>query len=199
MKRDDYQCIFTDPPWPERGGGKIKRGADRHYDLMKVPDIIRLHQRTLAPVLKAHHRRKGRPIHLWTCATTTYLPAALDLIAELGFSYKTTFVWVKVKQGLTLGRDNQAALTNLLQVGLGQYGRGSHELILFATRGRAAVPATPNRRPTVIAAPRGKHSVKPEAIFETVESTSPAPRLELFARRPRAGWDVWGNEVETEA
>lgn len=35
-----YKTIYADPPWPESGGGKIKRGADRHYPLMKVKDII---------------------------------------------------------------------------------------------------------------------------------------------------------------
>lgn len=37
-----YQVIYIDAPWPERGGGKVKRGADRHYSLMKVDDIIAL-------------------------------------------------------------------------------------------------------------------------------------------------------------
>ena len=37
-----YKTIYADPPWPEQGGGKIKRGADRHYDLMSVKDIMAL-------------------------------------------------------------------------------------------------------------------------------------------------------------
>lgn len=197
LPRNNYQCIFTDPPWPERGGGKIKRGADRHYAVMKVPDIVKLHQRVLAPVLDGHDRRKGRPMHLWIAVTNNYLPAGLQLMDALGFAYKLNLAWVKVKQGLTLGHDNAGALTNMLQVGLGQYARGSHELVLFGRRGTAHVPVPKDRRPTVVAAPREAHSVKPKAIFEVVESTSPGPRLEMFARRPRDGWDVWGNEVES--
>lgn len=42
--------------------------------------------------------------------------------------------------------------------------------------------------------PRGEHSAKPEAFLDLVESVSPGPYLELFARRNRLGWDTWGNE-----
>lgn len=42
--------------------------------------------------------------------------------------------------------------------------------------------------------PRGKHSEKPEAFLDLVEQVSPAPRVELFARRDRLGWDTWGDE-----
>ena len=35
-----YRTLYVDPPWSEVGGGKIKRGADRHYSVMKTKDII---------------------------------------------------------------------------------------------------------------------------------------------------------------
>ena len=31
-----YKTIYADPPWWESGGGKIKRGADRHYPLIEL-------------------------------------------------------------------------------------------------------------------------------------------------------------------
>ena len=37
-----YKTIYADPPWNEQGGGKIKRGADKHYNLMKTKEIIDL-------------------------------------------------------------------------------------------------------------------------------------------------------------
>jgi len=48
-----------------------------------------------------------------------------------------------------------------------------------------------------------KHSQKPEESYELIESVSPPPRLELFARKKRKtlfgeDWDVWGNEVESD-
>lgn len=42
--------------------------------------------------------------------------------------------------------------------------------------------------------PRGKHSEKPDAFYDLVEQVSPAPYVELFARRARFGWDYWGDE-----
>jgi len=42
-----WRTALIDPPWPEQGGGKIKRGADRHYarayaDKVAPPDLDRL-------------------------------------------------------------------------------------------------------------------------------------------------------------
>jgi N6-adenosine-specific RNA methylase IME4 len=196
MLRDYYGCIFTDPPWPERGGGKIKRGADRHYDLMGLRDIYALHERVLSPVLTDHDAKQGAPIHLYVAVTNNYLAAGMRLIDTLGFRYVTNFAWVKVRKQLTLAQDNEGVIDNLVEKGLGRYTYGSHELILFARRGRAHVPTPKDRRSTVIAAPLGEHSEKPRKLFSVAESISPGPRLEMFARAPREGWDTWGNEKE---
>jgi N6-adenosine-specific RNA methylase IME4 len=66
-----YKTIYADPPWMERGGGKIKRGADRHYDLMKTKDIVALPVTDLAED-NAH-------LYLWT--TNNFLPDALTVMA----------------------------------------------------------------------------------------------------------------------
>lgn len=100
-----YKTIYVDPPWPEKGGGKIKRGADRHYQLMSVKDIIALPVASLADPDGAH-------LYLW--ATNNYLPAALDCIKAWGFEYVTTITWMKDR------------------IGLGQYFRGITEHCLFA-------------------------------------------------------------------
>lgn len=44
--------------------------------------------------------------------------------------------------------------------------------------------------------PRGRHSAKPEEFFALVERLSPGPYLEMYARRPRAGWSVFGNDAQ---
>lgn len=46
---------------------------------------------------------------------------------------------------------------------------------------------------------RGAHSQKPEHFLDLVEQVSPGPYVELFARRHRMGWDVWGNESANTA
>ncbi len=80
-------------------------------------------------------------------------------------------------------------------MGLGQYLRGSHELVLFAVRGDAAVPPPSRRRRPVIVAERGRHSAKPLEFFEMAEAVSPEPRVEFFARERRPGWSAFGNEI----
>jgi N6-adenosine-specific RNA methylase IME4 len=51
------------------------------------------------------------------------------------------------------------------------------------------------KRNVILTGPPKRHSEKPEAAFVLIESVSPGPRLELFARRPSPGWTVWGNDV----
>ena len=172
-----YRTIYADPPWPEYGGGKIKRGADRHYPLMSVQDIIALADR-LTPFID-----ENAHLYLWT--TNNYLPAAFAVMEAWGFRYKTAITWVKDRMGL------------------GQYFRGMSEHCLFGTRG--ALPyrtiANGNRAQgmTAFYAPRAAHSAKPDEMRRMIELVSYAPRLELFARTHVEGWDVWGNQVNADA
>lgn len=173
-----YRCVTGDPPWFESGGGKIKRGADRHYKLMRHPEILALMHSVLEGKL-------DESCHLWLWATDNHLLEAIYVMQGLGFRFIRTLVWVK--------HSSQGHL----QIGLGQYLRGSHELCLFGVRGPTMKPATENRQPSVVLAPRVFHSRKPDEAVRVIELTSPGPRLEMFARGTRAGWDVWGDEAST--
>jgi N6-adenosine-specific RNA methylase IME4 len=169
-----FSTVLADPPWPEKGGGKIKRGADRHYDLMKVSDIISL---PVGLVCASN-------AHLWLWTTNNYLPAALRAMEAWGFRYVTNFVWAKVTKN------------GVLRGGLGQYSRGAHELLLFGVRGKlpASDEATYQDKLTVVLAERGKHSAKPVEFMEKIEAISPHARIELFARNTRPGWFSVGSE-----
>lgn len=175
-----------DAPWPERGGGN--RGANAHYPLIaKKHDILRI-------VLESGCWRPAENAHLYLWVTNNYLPWGLWLMDALGFDYKTNFPWVKTGS-----------------MGLGQYGRGCHELLLFGVRGRGYAVKTPAtvRTDFLVGAPRpvyppghpkqGRviHSAKPEKFYELVEKRSVGPYLQMFARAERANpdWYVWGNEV----
>lgn len=100
-----YKTIYADPPWHESGGGKIKRGADRHYPLMKTTEIESL------PVNGLIHP-DGCHLYLW--ATNNHLQDAFKVINAWGFEYITTITWMKDRPGL------------------GQYFRGITEHCLFA-------------------------------------------------------------------
>ena len=90
------------------------------------------------------------------------------------------------------------------RMGLGQYFRGCHELLLFATIGSGKKVSKPGtfRTDALVGAPRaiganGKpvHSAKPEASYKMIEERSKGPYLDMFARNPRDGWTVWGLDV----
>lgn len=166
-----YKTIYADPPWPERGGGKIKRGADRHYPLMRIEDIAALPVMDLADPEGCH-------LYLWT--TNNYLPAGLEVIKSWGFRYITTITWTKDR------------------IGLGQYFRGMTEHCLFGVLGKLSYKTIDGKRQqgtTGFYAPKGRHSQKPEEMRQMIEKVSYGPRIELFARQIAPGWDAWGNEV----
>ena len=186
---DLYRCQAMDPPWLEQGGGQCVRGAQRHYPLMSTPDILRT-------ILASPSWRPAPDAHLWVWVTDNFLEDGLWLVRELGFRYVRCFPWVKVKDEPQL--DDAELLSEdegQLQVGLGQYARGAHELLLFAVRGSLPVPPPAARPRSVILARRGRHSAKPEKAFRVMERVSPGPRVEFFARAARPGWDAMGNEV----
>jgi len=189
------KCIGMDPPWLERGGGKSKRGADRHYPLMSKQEIF---QALKDSTIGGEFSRKAS-CHLWMWATSNYLPDALWLMQVLGFTYKTSAAWVKVQPCVRIGHDDNGcerpAVDLGLQIGLGQYMRHAHELLLLGTRGDAMVPEPADRLPSVIFAPRTRHSEKPAEAYALIERASPGARLECFAREQRKGWTVWGDQV----
>ena len=204
------KCIVMDPPWPEQGGGKIKRGADRHYKLIKKKEdilrvVLRAERKIIYPSMGGGTHEKVLPVfspdpegcHLWIWVTSNYLPWGLWLMDALGFTYKREFAWVKAVEYLS------AKIFILERPGIGQYSMGQHELLLFGTRGKAMKPAAKDRPRSVITAPRPKdadgkmiHSAKPPEAYAMIEKVSLEPRLEMFARQPREGWTVWGDEVE---
>ena len=172
-----YKTLYIDPPWPERGGGQIKRGADRHYRLMNVAEIAALPVRELADPEGCH-------LYLWV--TNNYLKVGLDLLERWGFEYITTITWQKDR------------------LGLGQYFRGITEHCIFAvTKKRLPYKyeeVQPGKRKrcqgvTGFYERKTEHSRKPCTMREMIERVSYGPRLELFARQSADGWDCWGDQA----
>lgn len=142
------------------------RGAvEHHYASMTVAAICELPVRDLAD--EAAH------LYLWT--TNSHLPEAFRVMEAWGFEYKTLLTWVKP------------------QIGMGHYFRGCTEHVLFGVRGVLGTLRSDARN--WFEAPRAEHSTKPEEFYRLVETCSPGPYLELFARRARPHWRTWGDEV----
>lgn len=186
-----YRTLVADPPWNETGGGKIKRGADRHYPLMRRREIEQL----LAGPLLGERFKLAEHAHLYLWVTNNFLEDGLRLMGLLGFRYITTRPWVKAEPSDGLYRRQRP--------GLGQYFRGDSELLLFGVKGKGKHPSvyrttnpTTGRSPfipTALLAPRTpKHSQKPAQFYADVEKRSHGPYLELFARTERPGWTAWG-------
>tara|TARA_B100000131_G_C18115203_1_gene611024 strand:+ start:2517 stop:3050 length:534 start_codon:yes stop_codon:yes gene_type:complete len=177
MQNKKYKTILADPPWYQRGGGKVKRGADKHYPILKEAQIKEIMSQQL-------NGNVEDDAHLYLWVANNHLPEALRIIEHLGFRYITNLVWAKSK------------------FGLGRYFRGQHEICLFATRGRGfGVRTDINNVSSLLGkgliAP-SRHSQKPYEMYELIESRSQGPYLELFARATRPGWDSWGAEVNEE-
>ena len=169
----NYKTIYADPPWWESGGGKIKRGADRHYPLMHTEEIIAL--KSMIEEISADNA------HLYLWSTNNHLIDAFKVMQEWGFRYVTMITWVKDRQGL------------------GQYFRGLSEHCLFGVKGRLPYKVVGGKRQqglTAFLAHKGRHSQKPAEMRRMIEKVSYPPFIELFARERVEGWDAWGNEVQ---
>lgn len=165
-----YGVIYADPPWrfePYSRDSGMDRAADNHYPTLPLSDVLDAQDIVADDCV----------LFLW--ATVPMLLEALSLLEMWGFRYKSHFVWVKDR------------------IGTGYWNRNKHELLLVGTRGDIPAPAPGEQYASVIEAPLGEHSAKPAAFAEMIEEMYPhLPAIELFARAPRLGWDVWGNEVE---
>jgi len=127
--------------------------------------------------------------HLYLWVPNALLAEGLQVMRAWGFKYKSNLVWYKVrKDGGPDGR------------GVGFYFRNVTELVLFGVRGHMRTLAPGRRQTNIMVSQKREHSRKPDEIYDIVESCSPGPYLELFARFRRTGWDQWGNEdVETNS
>lgn len=124
--------------------------------------------------------------HLYLWVPNALLPEGLQVLDAWGFGYKSNIVWHKVrKDGGPDGR------------GVGFYFRNTTELLLFGTRGKNARTLPPGRSMVnIMRTQKREHSRKPDEQYEMIEQCSPGPFLEMFARGPRKGWKVWGNQSE---
>ena len=145
-----------------------RRGASQHYGLMTLNEIKSLPVDELAET----------DAHLWLWTTNAALEAAYSVVRAWGFEPRSLMTWTKPR------------------LGLGNYLRNCTEQLIFATKGKA--PIQFRAQPNWLFAARQDHSHKPEEVYDIVERCSPGPYLELFARRPRQGWHVWGDEVDPD-
>jgi N6-adenosine-specific RNA methylase IME4 len=174
-----FRTILADPPW--QFTNKTGKVAPEHRRLTRY-STMSLEQIKSLPVEAV----AVEPAHLYLWVPNALLPDGLSVMAAWGFQYKSNVVWHKVrKDGGSDGR------------GVGFYFRNVTELLLFGVRGKNARTLPPGRRQVnMIETRKREHSRKPDEQYEVIESCSPGPFLELFARGTRRGWAMWGNQAD---
>jgi N6-adenosine-specific RNA methylase IME4 len=169
-----YGIVYADPPWHFKIGADsgLDRHPSNHYPTMTLAEIMALDVPSLAAPDSV----------LWLWATAAMMPQALEVMMAWGFSYRSQYVWVKDK------------------FGTGYWNRCKHELLLIGTRGNIPAPSQDLLQPSIIPAPAGRHSEKPEDFAELIELYYPhLPKIELYRRGPaRKGWAAWGAEFDDD-
>lgn len=173
-----YGIIYADPPWEygqkqhNGAGGSATGGAESHYGTLTTAEMKKLRVLDVAD--------PDCLLFMW--ATSPHLDQAVDLLKAWGFKWATVaFVWNKEK------------------VNPGFYTMSQCELVLLGKRGKIPQPRGFRNVRQYVRSPRREHSVKPPEVRRRIELMFPEQRkLELFARHKSPGWDVWGNEVESD-
>lgn len=173
-----FKTVLADPPWRfTNRTGKVApehRRLDR-YSTMTLDSIKTI---PVADCVAAN-------AHLYLWVPNALLPEGLAVMNAWGFRYVSNVVWAKRrKDGGPDGR------------GVGFYFRNVTELLLFGVRGSMRTLSPARRQVNMIETRKREHSRKPDEQYDLIEACSPGPRLELFARHPRTGWTLWGDESD---
>lgn len=160
-----FKTVLADPPWSYNVSRGLKGVADDEYETMPTGEICKMPVEAVTA--------SNAVLLLW--ATNPLLPDALRVMESWGFEYKTKMTWCK---------------NNL---GVGSWLRGQTEDLLIGVRGKPTRPAVAPS--SVLHADNPGHSQKPRAFYPIAERLGDAPRLELFARQRRRGWESFGNEL----
>ena len=164
-----FRCVVLDPPWPMVKIERYERpmqGIALDYPTMTLDAIAALPIRDLADMGGCH-------LYLWV--THRFLPDGLHLMLCWGFRYQCVMTWVK-------------------PTGITPYSwMYNTEHVLFGTTG--SLPLQRMGLKLAFEAPTSVHSAKPDIFYERVIEASLGPRLDMFARKNRIGFEVWGNEI----
>jgi len=170
-----YQIIYADPPWKYNFSKDNSDKIEVHYPTMELEEI------------KALDVPASDRCILFLWATAPKIKEALEVMESWGFEYKTHCIWHKK------------------WIGMGYWFRGNHELLLVGTKGQMSPPDFQHRVDSVYSERKTKHSKKPYYFRKIISNAYPnLSKLEMFSRKENElfdnteGWDMWGNEVESD-
>ena len=166
-----YHIIYADPPWQVK---KILRKCRPNQVAMDYPTMS-LDEIKALPVKDISEDNSC--LFLWT--THSYLPKAFSVMEAWGFKYQRTITWDKQNGMCLFGFHHRT------------------EFLLFGYKGKIEMYPRRKAFPTIVTAKSDRHSAKPQ-IFRDLIAPFGNTKLEMFARQKTEGWDVWGNEVESD-
>ena len=171
-----FSTILADPPW--RFANRTGKVAPEHrrldrYSTMSLDAIKGLPVDQVA----------AKNAHLYLWVPNALLPEGMEVMNSWGFRYVSNIIWAKRR--IDGGPDGR---------GVGFYFRNVTEILLFGVRGSMRTLSPGRSQVNMIETRKREHSRKPDEQYDLIESCSPGPHLELFARHPRDGWAVWGDE-----
>lgn len=179
MEREGkFPVILADPPWHFKTYGVSDANLPQsHYQTMSIEELKRLPVGDLA--------QENCALFLWV---VDWMPPSISesIVNAWGFTYRTrAWTWIKANPS---GMD--------FWKGRGYYTMSNSEDCWLCVRG--SMPVLDRSIMALIYAPVQAHSRKPDDQYRKIERLYDGPYLELFARRKRPGWHVWGNEVESD-
>ena len=179
-QKKTFGVIVADPPWSFsdklKYSGDVKRAADSFYPTLNLAEIKKLPIGELAA--------ENCILALWV--PSAFLQAGMDVMSEWGFNYKQLWIWGKTSKKNPLN----------LAFGMGRLARNCHEPLLVGVKGKYTKFLKDHSQRNLFMHPTMKHSQKPESIQTSLDKMFPEwDKLEVFARRDRAGWTCIGNEA----
>jgi len=174
-----YQIIYADPPWSysdKMSGHSFS--LDHEYKTQSKQWISNLPIKNIT--------EDNACLFLWV--TSPLLNEGIKVLEDWGFKYKTVaFVWSKYTK-------NGKEVSNL-----GRWTMGNVELCLLGVKGSPNSWRKDKSIKQLVKAERTKHSKKPDEVRNRIVLLlGEKKRIELFAREKTEGWDVWGNEVDSD-
>ncbi len=170
-----FITAVIDPPWPytrvsanNKLSGYVSRDGATQYTTLSIEDMAAL------PISKLVEKY----VFVWTVGP--FIRESLSLLDAWGFEYKSQLCWIK---------DDK-------QLGVGYWFRGNHEFVLVGKKPGAASVRTGES--SVLWHPRMGHSRKPDFLHELLERHFPGPFVEIFGRRTRNGWTVFGDQQQEQ-
>lgn len=189
LEQNGYRCISIDAPHLFVAGTKTRPQHYVRMDDLAIADL---------PVQDLIHP-DGAWMFYWAISSKLYAPprskkrmSPQNIAARWGFRYSSrAFLWIKLLRRLSespalfFHRDDFHAGLGLTTV------KNAEDCLLF----RKGAPKRRRGVRELIIDPRREHSRKPDEAFRRMEAFCDGPRVELFSRQNRAGWDCWGLEA----